>query len=189
MSGLRVESLGGLAVRLGGRPVPAAGEGTAAGRALAALLVAGGVLPLDALAARLRPGEPPDPALAREAVADLARALDDGGATRAAVLPDGTARLLLRTGDRWDLAQLRIWAGALRAAPPELAPLASSRAEALCRGPLLPSEMDATWLIEARWEADALQREVLGTAADLLERRGECSAAGQRRRRLLALAC
>jgi hypothetical protein len=120
--------------------------------------------------------------VAAEALA-LSHALDPGS-RRVVVVPAGRVHLLGRPEDRWDLAQLRVWARALRGAPPQAAPLVAARAERLCRGRFLPGEADLAWIRALRDEADDLQRDVLARAASLLERRGERRAAGERLRRL-----
>jgi DNA-binding SARP family transcriptional activator len=191
---LRLATLGGFTVWLGGLPVPDSAFGRQKARALLALLLcAGGPVHREAIVEWLWSQLAPPRGLAalHSTLYALRRAIEPGlarGAVSSLVVTEGeTYRLALGEADSWDAAEFLELAGsaARGGARGRLERLAA--AEAAYTGQLLPEWPYERWADARRGEVEDGYRDVLERLAEELVAEGRPDAAAPRYRRLLGL--
>jgi DNA-binding SARP family transcriptional activator len=191
---LRIVTLGGFTIWLGGLPVPDSGFGRQKARALLALLLcAGGPVHREAMVEWLWPQLAPARGLAAlySTLYALRRAIEPGlarGAVSSLVITEGeTYRLALGDADGWDAAEFLALARSAGRAPARSRLERLAAAESAYTGQLLPEWPYERWAEARRAEVEDAYQDVLERLAEALVAEGRPEAAAPRYRRLLGL--
>jgi DNA-binding SARP family transcriptional activator len=191
---LRLVTLGGFTVWLGGLPVPDSGFGRQKARALLGLLLcARGPVHREAIVEWLWPQLAPARGLAalHSTLYALRRAIEPGlsrGAVSSLVITEGeTYRLALGEADSWDAAEFLALARDASRGTPRARLDSLGAAESAYTGQLLPEWPYERWSEARRAEVEDAYRDVLERLAEALVADGRPEAAAPRYRRLLAL--